>query len=319
MDLNFKKGEFLPRPLEPKSEAEIVSGWAGDPSTPLVSILCHTYNHEGFLRDALNSFLMQETSFPFEIIVNDDASTDETRVILSQYKEKYPKIIKLILHSDNQYSRGKKPLSFTYPEAKGKYVAICEGDDYWLDKNKIQFQFDLLENDKNLVVCYHDTVSVDNNNKYIGATKVNKKGYSSERMAESPFIPTLTRFFRRVELEWLHLNGLPVAMDFVLTSYLSRYGGAGYVEGVLPGVYRLHEGGVWSLQSNLYQKRNAVDAMLFLAHRYDIEGNSRLRRFFVAKAMKEISKFIDFRSFMKIFLKFAFASLKNCIFPRRKK
>ena len=113
---------------------------------PLVSVCCIVYNHEKYLHDCLDGILMQKTSFDYEIIIHDDASTDSSADIIRDYYAKYPSIIKPFFQSENQFSQG-VPIcaTFLYPRAKGKYIAICEGDDYWIDPNKLQKQVDFLE------------------------------------------------------------------------------------------------------------------------------------------------------------------------------
>lgn len=97
----------------------------------MVSICCITYNHEKYISEALESFLMQKTSFKYEILIHDDASTDNTAKIIREYEKKFPEIIKPIYQIENQYSKGNKiNLVYNFPRAKGKYIAICEGDDY---------------------------------------------------------------------------------------------------------------------------------------------------------------------------------------------
>ena len=125
---------------------------------PLVSIRCTVYNHEPFLRQCLDGFVMQQTSFPFEAIVHDDASTDGSAAIIREYAEKYPHIIKPIYETENQYSKHDGSLvrimdAAIHPSAK--YIATCEGDDYWTDPNKLQLQVDALEShpDCTIALC----------------------------------------------------------------------------------------------------------------------------------------------------------------------
>ncbi|HHX61228.1 MAG TPA: glycosyltransferase [Epulopiscium sp.] len=102
--------------------------------TPLVSICCLAYNHEKFIRQALDGFIMQESNFPIEVLIHDDASTDDTANIIREYEKKYPEIIKPIYQTENQYSKGVGiSVTYNFPRAKGKYIAMCEGDDYWTD------------------------------------------------------------------------------------------------------------------------------------------------------------------------------------------
>lgn len=141
-----------------KTQEEIISSWIGNIDDPIVTVRCVAYNHEAFIADALDSFLMQETTFPYEIIVHDDASTDNTRNIIEKYYNKYPKIIKPIYEKENQYSKNKKFLANIIANySKGRYVAFCEGDDYWTDRLKLQKQYDNLTTHKNCFLCVHKT------------------------------------------------------------------------------------------------------------------------------------------------------------------
>ncbi len=138
-----------------KSENKIISEWKNI-DEPMVSIQCLTYNHEKYIRQAIEGFLMQKTNFPFEIIIHDDASIDNTAKIIKEYEEKYPNIIKAIYQTENQYSKETGIVkSFVYPIVKGKYIAICEGDDYWTDENKLQKQYDFMEKNPDYSLCLH--------------------------------------------------------------------------------------------------------------------------------------------------------------------
>ncbi|MBQ9686047.1 MAG: glycosyltransferase [Oscillospiraceae bacterium] len=125
----------------------------------LVSILCTAYNHEAYLRDALDGFLMQKTDFPFEILVSDDASTDSTAAIIREYAAKYPDIVRPFLLTENLFSRGGNLYTdVLYPNMRGKYAAFCEGDDYWTDPEKLQRQVDFLEAHPDYSACVHNTM-----------------------------------------------------------------------------------------------------------------------------------------------------------------
>lgn len=121
-----------------------------------VSVSCLVYNHEKYLRQCLDGFIMQKTNFKFEVIVHDDASTDGSADIIREYEQKYPEIIKPIYQTVNQYSQG-IPIEKTHilPKMKGKYVAVCEGDDYWCDESKLQKQFDVMEANPDCHFCTH--------------------------------------------------------------------------------------------------------------------------------------------------------------------
>ena len=129
-------------------------------STSLVAIKCLVYNNELYLRDCLEGFVMQQTKFPFVAIVHDDASTDESAAIIREYEEKYPDIIKPIYETENQYSKhdgSLRSIMDSAVEAFGaKYIAMCEGDDYWTDPLKLQKQVDFMEANPEYGLCYTD-------------------------------------------------------------------------------------------------------------------------------------------------------------------
>ncbi|KKE79881.1 hypothetical protein WH51_05100 [Bacilli bacterium VT-13-104] len=152
-----------------------------------VSICSTTYNHEQYIEDALTGFLMQKTDFPFEILIHDDASTDNTQAIIKDYEQRYPNIIKPIYQKENQYSQGiRVNLTFNYLRANGKYIALCEGDDYWTNEYKLQKQVDVMEKNNDIMLCVHATgvlkvlenkvesnkIKLNDGDKFIGAPEV---------------------------------------------------------------------------------------------------------------------------------------------------
>lgn len=126
---------------------------------PFVSICCITYNHENYIRDAIEGFLMQETTFPVEILINDDASTDLTANVVREYQNKYPLLIKPIYQEENLFSKGIRAIYsiYMFPKAQGKYIAMCDGDDYWTDPLKLQKQVDILERYDDCGLVYTST------------------------------------------------------------------------------------------------------------------------------------------------------------------
>lgn len=126
----------------------------------MVSVLCTAYNHEQYLRECLDSFVSQETDFPFEVLVNDDCSADGTAEIIREYAAKYPQIIRPFYQEKNLFSAIGMPGLFDKvfcPNARGKYIALCEGDDKWSDNNKLRLQVDFLENHPEYSGCVHNT------------------------------------------------------------------------------------------------------------------------------------------------------------------
>lgn len=121
----------------------------------MVSVLCQTYNHEQYISECLQSIVAQKVNFRYEILVHDDASTDNTANIIRKFEREYPDLIKPIYQEVNQWSLGNKVFSgIQLPRCTGKYIAICEGDDYWTDPLKLQKQVDILEGNENIGLVY---------------------------------------------------------------------------------------------------------------------------------------------------------------------
>ena len=169
-------------------------------SNPLVSICCITYNHAQYIRQCLDGILMQKVDFEYEIIVHDDASTDGTSEIIGEYSNKYSDLIVPIFQSENQYSKGVRGMyvKFVFPRARGKYIAICEGDDYWIDENKLQMQVDFLENNPEYGMCYTKARQYNQS-----MQKFNKKSIGADfdgfedLLKNGNRIPTLTTVYRK--------------------------------------------------------------------------------------------------------------------------
>ena len=129
-----------------------------DMEHPMVTVWCLAYNQKNFIRDALNGFVMQKTTFPFEVIVHDDASTDGTTDVVKEYAQKYPDVIKPMIETENQWQKGGLKHIIAIMNEKyrrGKYIAFCEGDDYWTDPEKLQLQVDFLESHHDYSMCFH--------------------------------------------------------------------------------------------------------------------------------------------------------------------
>jgi glycosyltransferase involved in cell wall biosynthesis len=141
--------------MHQRTEQEIMQNWKGNSGAPVVSVCCTTYNHEPYIAEAIDGFLMQQTDFPFEILIRDDCSTDQTASIVKKYADKYPNLIKPVFEKENQYSKAVKPTSAIIKKAIGKYCALCEGDDYWTNPKKLQIQLDLLQENRDINLSFH--------------------------------------------------------------------------------------------------------------------------------------------------------------------
>ncbi|MCC6457184.1 MAG: glycosyltransferase [Caldilineaceae bacterium] len=216
---------------------------------PLLSVCCITYNHAAYIEQTIKSFLMQKTDFPIEIIIHDDCSTDRTPDIIREYQASSDLIVP-ILQTENQKSKGKKIFPITFERARGKYIAMCEGDDYWTDPTKLQKQVAFLDANPAYVICAHDATVVDRDGHVLQASKLleeRKRDLSADELVKTGGILTLTACFRNLLREYPPefyrvLNG-----DTFLFSILGMFGGSKYMGSeIAPAAYRRHQGGVWS-------------------------------------------------------------------------
>ena len=165
-------------------------------SKPIVSILCLTYNQEEYIRDTLNGFINQKTDFDYEVIISDDCSTDKTKDIILEYEKKYPNIIKPFLREENIGAM--KNFIETYKLCKARYVALCDGDDFWTDPKKLQIQVDFLENNQDFAMSSHAVktmfLGVVNKNPFVEPLEI--AGFE-EIIKHGLFIPSLSIIIRK--------------------------------------------------------------------------------------------------------------------------
>ena len=220
-------------------------------TTPLLSICCITYNHAPFIRQCLDGFVMQKTNFPVEVLIHDDASTDGTADIIREYEKNYPKLIKPIYQTENQYSKGISiSRTFNFPRIKGKYIAICEGDDYWTDEYKLQKQVDFMEANEDFSICFHPVkVYSEEEKQFIENNTVPEVPDVTDikKLALVNYINTLSVVYRYNKQVFDDLNNfpkLPVG-DYLLHMLFAKYGKIKKLSDTM-AVYRLHKGGTWS-------------------------------------------------------------------------
>lgn len=226
---------------------------------PYVSVSCITYNHEAVIKDALDGFLMQQTTFKIEVLIHDDASTDNTANIVKEYEEQYPDVFKVIYQTENQYSKKVKiGYTYQYPRVLGKYYAPCEGDDYWTDPLKLQKQLELLESNPNLVACFTNATYV---NQLDHTTDIYVKGLPEGIVPSSKLIeaggsiyPTASILARReflMDRTGIHIPEM--AGDELLLFNLLNQGDI-YFLNQETCVYRRWSGGVFSSIINDYDR-----------------------------------------------------------------
>ena len=249
-----------------RDEDEIFSHWQGRPDDPHISICCMAFNHEPFIRDTLDGFLSQRTNVPFEILIHDDASNDGTADIIREYQSRYPNIIKPIFQEVNQYSQSNRPARLNNKRAKGKYIAICEGDDFWIDGNKLQQQFDVLEKLDDVDMCIHSGYQInmlDGKRSEIGEY-LDKSGLmpvSDVVLKKHGQIPTASTFVRKHITDEIanfrDAHPYLTAGDIYLHFFGAKRGGAFYINKPM-SVYRAFVPGSWTQKNrNDYTKRLA--------------------------------------------------------------
>ncbi len=264
-------------------------------TTPLVSICCNTYNHVKYIRDAIEGFLMQKTDFPFEILIHDDASTDGTAEIIRGYETKYHHIIKPIYQTENQYSKGIKiSATYNFPRAKGKYIALCEGDDYWIDPLKLQKQVDFLEANPDCSICFHASKHIKDNVTNMFYThrpkkipKNNKFEIKHAILGGGGFMATNSMLFLRKHIlelpEWM--NKTPVG-DLPLMLVVASKGYIGYLDDIM-SVYRIMTENSWSSTMQDKQKRVRHHyAMLEMWDNFDQWSDKKYHKYVLMKKFK---------------------------------
>lgn len=214
---------------------------------PLVSVCMISYNHRAFISQAIEGVLMQETNFPIELVIGEDCSTDGTREICLEYQQKYPNIIRVLPRNKNL---GMMPNFIdTFENSKGKYIALCEGDDYWTVPLKLQKQVNFLEANPDFAICFHRVKKVYEEESRETLSNENQKEISEfEDLALENYIHTPSCVFRNGLFkgfpDWFYQS--PVG-DWVLHLLNAQHGKIKFLEDVM-AVYRIHNNGVWSMK-----------------------------------------------------------------------
>ena len=304
----FPNSPRLPRPLRITEQVWPVG------ALPVVTIRCITYNHVNFIRDAIDGFLMQETTFPVEIIIHDDASTDGTAEIVKDYADKHPQLFRTILQKENQYSKGNsKPFKDTYSMARGEFIAFCEGDDYWTCSQKLEKQVNLLEEQKNLVGCCHEVLTNIPSSKTgllfnSYSTFGDSKNIRLKHLLSSNWLATCSVLVRKKSISNLPdlFHGFAMG-DWPMWIWATN-DGAFLADPQPMGFYRCHAGGVWSSLDHSKQLLQIIRMLCGVSHalpkRFEQDAvagiMSYFAQFFVpgflglkAKQFREAKRFIE--------------------------
>ncbi len=256
-----------------KTEKDIMGSW--NPKDPtLLSICCITYNHESFIADTLDSFLMQETDFPFEIIIGEDCSSDNTREVIKKYQNKFPNLIRVI---ESEHNVGMHKNYFrTHYACKSPYIAFCEGDDYWTDPKKLSIQVSFLENNPEYVISGHDAFTVDENGKKIGGSLLSelfKKDISKHDYIKQYWVLTMSRVYRNVITEFPKEMYNIVNIDYFHLYLLDKFGKRKFHDDIKNAAYRKHSGGIWSSLLYREQKDQQINSYFWIYKYYRRIGN----------------------------------------------
>ena len=256
----------------------------------MVTIRCTTYNHEPYIRQCLEGFVMQKTNFRFEAIVHDDASTDGTAAIVREFAEKYPDIIKPIFETENQYSKHDGSLRRIMDEhTHGKYVALCEGDDYWIDPLKLQKQVDFLEANPGYTMCFHNAIEHFENEekKDCHFSDVKNRDYHDVEIFRQWTIPTASVMFVRMiyttALYEAYIDNKKIIFgDLPLFLTCCHYGKIRGNSDVM-SVYRRHNGGLTAIKDET-QSLKLVEfyreiPIIFGGHLKDASDDASIRCF----------------------------------------
>lgn len=269
---------------------------------PLVSIIVLAYQHANFISHCLDGILEQKTEFPFEIIIGEDGSTDGTLKIVKQYTKNHPEKIRLFLHNPRNKiqvlgeTTGNFNAAFCFFKSRGKYIAFCEGDDFWTDEYKLQKQVDFLEANLNFTLSFHSyenryEKTAPKDNKYLQP----KNDISSNDLIllkEHPLL--LTTCFRN-ELKEIPRELMEVLnLDTFLISILGEHGKAHYQKEIKPAISRKHSGGIWSSKMRIKQLAIKLNTLRKLEVYYKNQNQPAFRHF--RKTRKYQAKMLIFKA-----------------------
>ena len=285
---------------------------------PLVSVCCLAFNHEKYIRKTFEGIFSQKVNFEFEIIVHDDASTDNTRKIIDEFDIKYPGIIKKLYQKENQYSKGINPYhTYIRPQIRGKYVADCECDDYWTDDHKLQKQIDFLEHNLEFSICGHSFKTVDSNEKllfYDGRKGRGDHIISIEDTILNHAMPQTASMVYRAELihdEPEFFRKLKVG-DYPLRVYMALKGKFYYLDSTM-SCYRRHGGDSWTTSVNKNIKELEIHLNKVMIFLDELDKYTDYRYLDIIKERKSYCNFLlllNKKKYKQLFNNSYFQSLK---------
>ena len=247
---------------------------------PLVSVCCLTYNHHQYIERALDSILGQKINFAIEIIVHDDASSDGTAEIIHRYAKTYPETVKPIYQQPNLLRSGTGIFQiytdYVFPFARGKYIAICEGDDFWTDTEKLQLQTDYMEKHPACTVCFHkagilknEETDFDIYEKYHKEILGNRDEFTFDDLLKDNIIPNCSVVYKNVINEFPDLFSSLIFPDWPLHLLYAEKGEIGYINKFM-AVHHEHEMGMWNGDSIINRVKSIIGFYLDLLKYLDV-------------------------------------------------
>lgn len=304
------------KPLTEQRMAEhhIISKWQEGP--PRVSILCSTYRHAAFIRDALDGYLAQQTTFPFEILVRDDASDDGTSDIVRDYAARYPNIIRSFIERKNRFA---ETVSFPIlaPKSRGEYVITAAGDDYWTDVTKLARQVAVLDSQPSAAACFHDAWKLNQTDFEFSPAAMVRHSVSARKWVRNPSLPIQTLMFRNIVRALPNFVPRILNVDTFLQAILASTGDAVYDNHIKPSVYRVHSSGAWSGLDEQQRAPYAAETFYWIAHHFSQVGNRRVARRYLFLAAQELLEShrglgLDPRGYSAIRLSPPYSWIKDC-------
>ncbi len=259
----------------------------------MVSICMSTYRHEQFIQEAIEGVMMQETRFSIELVIGEDRSDDNTRAICQEMEKKYPAKIRL-LPSDKNYGQNEN-LARTLLACDGIYIALCEGDDYWMDPKKLQKQVDFMQAHNHYVLCFHRINTVDENGHLIEETEpATTVTHFKPAQLYHVFVPTLSLMFRNCLHHFPSEFFLVKSTDAFIVAMLATHGNGADL-GFTGGCYRKHSGGLYNRLSQLNKYKQAIQCRKWM----------KRSDYFDRKNKREIKRELMYRMklYVKIFIK----------------
>jgi len=294
-----------------------------------LSALIITYNQGEYIAQTIEGILMQETDFDFELIIANDCSPDNTDEVIKHYIDTHPKgsCIRYFRHEKNIGMMHN--FAFALQQCQGKYIAICEGDDYWTDPHKVQKQVDVMEQHPDVVITYHDACKVDAEGNMLSEGMLpekRKRDFSADELKTGIWVLTQSMCIRNIMHEYPKSFYKVYNGDTFYTSLLGNYGRGMYVHGIKPTCYRVHETGVWSMKSSAERKIKSIltpaELMLF----YKEKGDNEFFEYFRNRTQRAILSMFEHRlplQYKKKLLKLIFSyapylGARNIVYYLRK-